>query len=353
MKMKPEFTPEKIEALEENEIFVFGSNMNGNHAGGAAKLAVEKFGATMGQEEGIQGQSYAIPTLDKDMQKVTDKDLAVSLRNFKHYTEEHPEQTFLLTKIGCGIAGFDVNYMAYMVLRADFPANVIVPKEFAEITGYKGFNHDMTCKGFQYEVGRDYEEKGEIKACSNGFHFCANPFDVFGYYAPSSGDGMNKFCAVKGSGNMSVDTDDTKVACSKIHISAEVGLKGIIDAGVKFIFDKVNWKGDKKTNTGNQSASTNTGYQSASTNTGYQSVATNTGYRSASSVEGMDSIAIVTGRDSKAKGCNGCWIVLTERGGWNGKTYPIKGVKAFEVDGKNIKPDTWYKLIDGEAVEVE
>ena len=118
--MKRELTPENIQELNENQIFVFGSNMNGNHAGGAARLAVEKFGAIMGQAEGIQGQSYAIPTLDKDMQKVTGNELIVSLRNFKHYADEHPELTFLLTKIGCGIAGFDTNYMAvsYTHLRA-------------------------------------------------------------------------------------------------------------------------------------------------------------------------------------------------------------------------------------------
>lgn len=80
--MKRELTPENIQELKENQIFVFGSNMNGNHAGGAARLAVEKFGAIMGQAEGIQGQSYAIPTLDKDMQKVTEEELVVFLGNY-------------------------------------------------------------------------------------------------------------------------------------------------------------------------------------------------------------------------------------------------------------------------------
>lgn len=87
--------------------------------------------------------------------------------------------------------------------------------------------------------------------------------------------------------------------------------------------------------------------------TGYQSAATNTGYQSAATVEGKDSIAIVTGYDSKAKGALGCWIVLTERGERNGNGYPIKEVKAFKVDGEIVKADTFYKLIDGEAVEVE
>ena len=342
--MKPEFTPETIETLKENEIFVFGSNLNGNHAGGAAQAAVEKFGAVMGLAEGIQGNSYAIPTLDKNMHKVTEEDLIVYLGNFRSYAKKNPDKTFYLTKIGCGIAGFDTNYMAYMVAGANLPANVIVPKEFTEITGYKGFNPNMTCRDFQYEVGKNYEEKGTIEACSRGFHFCINPLDVFGYYPPSDGNGMNKFCSVKGTGDISVDTDDTKVACSKIHISTDIGVKGIIDAGVKFILDKVNWKDSKESNTGSYSAATNTGDYSA---------ATNTGYRSAASVKGKDSVAIVTGKDSKAKGNEGCWIVLTERGGWDRETYPIKNVKAFRVDGIKIKADTWYKLVNGKAVEVE
>ena len=102
------------------------------------------------------------------------------------------------------------------------------------------------------------------------------------------------------------------------------------------------------TNTGKYSAATNTGNYSASTNTGDQSAATNTGNYSASTVEGNESIAIVTGKGSKAKGSLGCWIVLTERD----DKYKIKDVKAFNVDGENIKSDTYYTLTDGVAVEV-
>ena len=90
------------------------------------------------------------------------------------------------------------------------------------------------------------------------------------------------------------------------------------------------------------------------TNTGdCSAAATNTGNRSAASVGGRESVAIVTGKDSMAKGAPGCWIVLTERGDWDGTTYPIKCVKAFKVDGEKIKPDTFYKLENGEAVEVK
>ena len=230
------------------------------------------------------------------------------------------------------------------------------------ITGFKGFDKDLKCRDYQYEVGKEFEEEGKIEACSKGFHFCENPFDVLGYYPPSTEKGSSRYCIVKGSGNIDRDGDDSKVACSKLHISAEIGLKGIIEAGVKFILDKVNWKDNKESNTGNQSAATNTGYQSAATNTGNYSAATNTGYRSAATntgnysaaeVTGKESIAIVTGKDSKAKGGIGCWIVLTERGEWDDNVYPIKEVKAVRVDGEIIKPDTYYKLIDGEVIPCE
>ena len=105
------------------------------------------------------------------------------------------------------------------------------------------------------------------------------------------------------------------------------------------------------TNTGDRSAATNTGYCSAATNTGNRSAATNTGDRSAATVDGKESIAIVTGVDSKASGAIGCWIVLTERGVWDGEASPIKEVRAVKVDGETIKPGVFYKLENGEVVE--
>ena len=199
------------------------------------------------------------------------------------------------------------------------------------IKGYKGFDKSLQCRGFQYKVGEIFEEKGTIKACESGFHFCENPFNVFDYYPPSD----SRYCNVEGDGKIDTDNSDSKVACSKLHIHTEIGLSGLISAGVKFILDKVDWGNNK------------------ATNTGYQSAATNTGYQSAASVEGKDSIAIVTGYDSKAKGAMGCWIVLTERGDWDGNTYPIINVQAFKVDGISIKADTFYKLKNSKPVEAK
>ena len=235
------------------------------------------------------------------------------------------------------------------------------------IRGFKGFDKDLKCRGFQYEIGKDYEHEGEVKCCERGFHFCENPFDVFRYYLPCD----SRYCEVECDGNADKANDDSKVATSHIHISSEIGLNGLIKAGVKFILDKVNYKDTKSTNTGDYSAATNTGDRSAATNTGDrsaatnigdysaatntgdQSAATNTGDRSAATVEGKESVALVTGKDSIARGELGCWIVLTERGDFDGVTFPIKEVKAFKVDGANIKDNTFYRLVDGKPVEVE
>lgn len=184
---------------------------------------------------------------------------------------------------------------------------------------------DLKCRGFQYEVGKEYMQSGSIHCCDNGFHFCENPFDVFNYYEPSN----SRYCEVEGDGE--TDRGDDKVAVSHIHIGAELGLNGLIKASVKFIFDKVKWDDAPATNTGNRSA------------------ATNTGDCSAAKVGGKDSVAIVTGKEGKAAGALGCWIVLTERDAdWH-----IVDMKAVKVDGTTIKADTYYTLKNREIIEVE
>ena len=162
--------------------------------------------------------------------------------------------------------------------------------------GYKGFDKDLKCRDFQYEVGKDYTTEGKIEACKNGFHFCENPMDVLGYYPPSD----SRYCIIESSGQEDRDGGDSKVATSKIHISAEIGLKGLIEAGVKFILDKVNWKDNKESNTGDRSAATSTGDQSAAANTGDQSAAANTGDQSAATSTGNWSAATSTGDQSAA-----------------------------------------------------
>ena len=211
---------------------------------------------------------------------------------------------------------------------------------------FKGFDKDLKCRDFQYEIGKEYtEEKADI--CNCGFHACEFPMDVFNYYPPSD----SRYCEVELEANNQKSSDDSKRVGKKISVKAEIGIAGIIKAGVEYIKEQVNWEDDKATNTGYQSAATNTGYQSAATNTGDRSAATNTGYRSAAIVEGKESIALATGIDSKAKGKIGCFIVLAE---WKeiDNEYHIVDVKSAKVDGKNIKEDTFYTLKDGKFVEV-
>ena len=204
---------------------------------------------------------------------------------------------------------------------------------------YKGFNNKLQCREFQYKVGETYEEE-KAELCSCGFHACEAPLDVFGYYPPAD----SRYCEVELEDVSEKTSEDSKRCARKISIGAEIGIKGIVEAGVKFIMDKVDWNGAKESNTGDGSAATNTGDRSA---------ATNTGYRSAAIVEGKESIAIATGIEGKAKGALGCFIVLAEWCKDGNCEWHIKDVKSAVVDGETIKANTFYMLKDGEFTEVE
>ena len=212
---------------------------------------------------------------------------------------------------------------------------------------YKGFDKNLKCRGFQYEIGAEYEEN-QAEVCKRGFHACKNPFDVFAFYPPCDG---NRYCEVEQDGQISKGTDG-KIASTKIKIGAEIGLQRLIAAGVNYILNKINWQ-SAATNTGFRSAATNTGFQSAATNTGFQSAATNTGAQSAAEVSVGGSVAIVTGYQSKACAGIGSAIVVAERGEFNGSIHPLINIKAAIVDGDKIKANTWYTLMDGEFVETK
>ena len=180
---------------------------------------------------------------------------------------------------------------------------------------YKGFDKDLKCRGFQYEIGKEYEENA-ADICHKGFHACEYPMDVFGYYKPAD----SRYCEVDLDTNEQTEEDSKRVG-KKIKIETEIGLSGLIQAGVKFILEKVDFK----------------------------SAATNTGDQSAATVGGAESIAVVTGYGSKAKGAVGCWLVLTERD----EKMHILGVRAVCVDGETIKADTFYMLKNGAIIEVD
>ena len=115
-------TPELITSLEPNEIFVFGSNLKGMHGGGAAYIAYRKFGAIMGQGVGLQGQSYAIPTMQGGVETIRPY-----VDEFIAFAKAHPELTFLVTRIGCGIAGFTDDEISPLFAEAHDVENIVLP----------------------------------------------------------------------------------------------------------------------------------------------------------------------------------------------------------------------------------
>ena len=218
---------------------------------------------------------------------------------------------------------------------------------------YKGFDKDLKCRGFEYEVGKEYEEDA-AKLCEMGFHACENPIDVFSYYPPAE----SRYAEVDLDDLTEEVGDDGKRCGKRIKIRAEIGIKGIIDAFLKFTLDRIDWEYKKEFNTGNRSAATNTGYQSAATNTGNRSAATNTGNRSAATntgdqsaaeVSGKGSVAISTGYCGKVRGALGCAIAAVERD----ENMHLVSICSGIVDGDHIKPDVWYMVENGQFVEAK
>ncbi|HGN4095904.1 TPA: hypothetical protein ACKSZC_006586, partial [Pseudomonas aeruginosa] len=141
------------------------------------------------------------------------------------------------------------------------------------VTAYKGFKQDLTCRGYQFEIGGTYKHEGEVEACASGFHSCEYPLDVFGYYAP----GDSRFAIVKASGQLSRHDDDSKIASATLVVEAEISMPTMISRAIDWIMARLDSSveqtvaGDTASNTGNRSAASNTGNQSAASNTGYQS----------------------------------------------------------------------------------
>jgi len=157
------YTEENInpETFPKNAIFVFGSNNKGQHIGGAAKFAVDNFGAVWGQAEGLQGQSYAIPTLyfqqqvtegplgpEEQLQKLYIEDIEVSVQKLINFALDHPDLQFHVTKIGCGIAGFKISEIASIFKGMIIPENVILPIEFVHPYFYEEYLYSASRKKF-------------------------------------------------------------------------------------------------------------------------------------------------------------------------------------------------------------
>ena len=308
-----------------------------------------------------------------------------------------------------------------------------------KIKAYKAFDKDLSCRGFKYKVGKEYEETGDIKACEKGFHACPYPLDVFGYYAPAG----SRFCEVEQSGKID-DSESDKVCSSKIRIGAELDIRGLVKAAVSYVKERctneynaepgkpamtgyrgvatagdrgaatagncgVATAGDRGAATagyrgvamaGNCGAATagdrgaatagdcgaaTAGYRGAATagyrgvamagdggaatagdggaaTAGYRGVAM-AGYRGVATAgdggaatargkasTGYNGLSVARGKNVQVKGGIGAILVIAEE---RDDTYDIVDWKAVVVDGEVVKADTWYRLENGELVEVD
>ena len=280
---------------------------------------------------------------------------------------------------------------------------------------YKAFDKDLSCRGFKYEVGKEYEETGDIKACEKGFHACPYPLDVFGYYAPAG----SRFCEVEQSGKID-DSESDKVCSSKIRIGAELDIRGLVKAAISFVKERCtnecNAEPGKPATAGYRGAAT-AGYRGAATAgdsgaatagdsgaatagnygaaTAGDSGAATAGYRGAATAgnsgaatagnygaatagnygaatagnygaatagdygaatargkasTGSNGLSMARGNNVQVKGGIGAILVIAEE---REDTCDIVDWKAVLVDGEVVKADTWYRLENGELVEVD
>ena len=244
-----------------------------------------------------------------------------------------------------------------------------------KIKAYKAFDKDLSCRGFKYEVGKEYEETGDIKACEKGFHACPYPLDVFGYYAPAG----SRFCEVEQSGKID-DSESDKVCSSKIRIGAELDIRGLVKAAVSFVKERCtnecNADPGKPATAGDYGAATAGDYGAATAGdygaatAGYRGAATAGDYGAATAGDsgaatagdsgtatargkastGSNGLSVARGNNVQVKGGIGAILVIAEEGE---DTCDIVDWKTVLVDGEVVKADTWYRLENGELVEVD
>ena len=222
------------------------------------------------------------------------------------------------------------------------------------IKSYKGFDSSLSCRGFQYEVGKEYEMDGRIECCKRGFHACESPLEVFDHYDMLK----SRFAEVEQSGIIDREEDSTKVCSSRIKIKAELKLSDIINIGVEWLKDitspskvktgcALNDNGCEKKQIGSSGD-----YAKIGSSGDYAKIGSSGDYAQIDST-GTDSVIMCAGYKSKAKAKIGSWITLAE---WvyckeKGRHVPVC-VKTEYVDGENIKADTYYQLIGGVFTEV-
>ena len=276
---------------------------------------------------------------------------------------------------------------------------------------FKGFNKDLTCRGYQYEEGKEFHTE-RAECCDTGFHACEYPLDCFGYYDPAH----SVYHEVELSGEMDKSGDNTKVCATDIKIGARLSIAGLVKMAIDFTMSKVNkeagsderhgfasatgncgassatgdygassatgYKGASSA-TGNCGASSATGDYGASSATGYKGASSATGdygassatgncgassatgYKGASSVSDPTGVAVAWGHEARAKGCKGAHLILSDwkyvgarysdgdyMDPYDKESWELTGAKMVVVDGEKIKEDTYYRCIEGEIVEV-
>lgn len=204
---------------------------------------------------------------------------------------------------------------------------------------FKGFNKDLTCRGYQYEEGKVFHTE-RAECCDTGFHACEYPLDCFGYYDPA----YSVFHEVELSGEMDKSRDNTKVCATDIKIGARLSIAGLVKMAIDFTMSKVNKEAGSDERHGFASA---------------------TGYKGASSVSDPTGVAVAWGHEARAKGCKGAHLILSDwkyvgarysdgdyMDPYDKESWELTGAKMVVVDGEKIKEDTYYRCIEGEIVEV-
>lgn len=204
---------------------------------------------------------------------------------------------------------------------------------------FKGFNKDLTCRGYQYEEGKEFHTE-RAECCDTGFHACEYPLDCFGYYDPAH----SVYHEVELSGEMDRSGDNTKVCATDIKIGARLSIAGLVKMDIDFTMSKVNKEARSDERHGFASA---------------------TGDYGASSVSDPTGVAVAWGHEARAKGCKGAHLILSDwrfigekywdgsyKDMYNKDNWELTGAKMVVVDGEKIKEDTYYRCIEGEIVEV-
>ena len=214
---------------------------------------------------------------------------------------------------------------------------------------YKGFNRDMTCRGKQYEEGKTYTEN-EVDCCHKGMHACEYPLDCFKHYDPAT----SVYHEVEQDGELSRDSDDSKVASSVLKVGARLDIPGLVHAAIEYTKSRCTTEyTDPKMATAGDSGAATAGYRGAAT-AGNYGAATAGNYGAATSrgksSSGENGLSVARGNGCMVKGGLGAILVIAEE---ESDSYDIAEWKAVVVDGEKIKADTWYKLENGELVEDE